>query len=430
MIMSPSHAHRRVVIVDGARRQSVDLQPSDFIASGATGDVYRLRGNGLASSCIKLHKRPDSHMANKLGAMVQRPPTGVLQRHGGKDYVRFAWPTQLVEDGHGLTIGFVMPLMDFQQTRSMVTYTERRESQRFLTPEQRSLPRRLAVCANLCALMADLHNQGHAFVDFKDQNVRVYPENDLVGFIDTDGFRIQSYSNRFFPGQHTTPTFNSPESVKGPKSSLGEYHDRFVLGVLLFRVLNIGIHPFQGVPKQSAQGTGQAFDIDQHIEQQLYPYGAHGCKGLAPTLGSLHDFWDSRTLSMFERTFTARDPNQRVSANDWLEHFRQLQAQKRFARCPNHPNDIEHVHFAGNRCPICTAQGLTTATMPRPVGTQSTHFNKPLTVPMVPSIPSIPSIPVTGSALPQPEPQWSTGSKIVLALGLGLLSMALVGLLA
>lgn len=422
--MSPSQATRRAVIVDGARRHTVDLQTSDFIASGATGDVYHLKGHGRGQSCIKLHKQPDSHMANKLRAMAQRPPAGVLHQHAGKDYVRFAWPTQLVEDGRGQTIGFVMPLMDFQHTRSMVTYTERRESQRFLTRDQRSLPRRLAVCANLCALMTDLHSQGHAFVDFKDQNVRVYPENDLVGLIDTDGFRIQGGSSRYFPGQHTTPTFNSPESVKGPKSTLGEYHDRFVLGILLFRVLNIGVHPFQGVPKHAAQATGSAFDIDQHIEHQLYPYGAHGCNNLAPTLGSLHDFWDSRTLSMFERTFTARDPSQRVSANDWLEHFRQLQANKRFARCPNHPNDIEHVHFAGNRCPICTAQGVAAApSSPTPTPLVS----KPHTITTPPVVPTPPG---PGSTLPPPERQWHIGTKIFLGSALALAALALMGALA
>jgi len=392
---------RRVMVVDGAKRLPVDLETSDFMASGATGDVYRLRGQTQGKWCIKLHKSPDAQQASKLQAMMQRPPSGVQQRLGTQEYVRFAWPSKLVEDTRGQVIGFVMPEMDFSRTRSMVTYTERREMQRFLTPDQRSLPRRVAVCANLCALMSDLHSQGHAFVDFKDQNVRVYPENDLVGFIDTDGFRIQANVNRYFPGQHTTPTFNSPESVKGSKTSLGEFHDRFVLAILLFRVLNRGIHPFQGIPNGVLMSQSGAFDLDKLIEQQAYPYGAHGCQNLDPTKGSWHTHWDSRTLAMFERTFTTRDSSQRVGSMDWLTHFRELQ-KTGFVRCPQHPKDIEHVHFKGNRCPICAASA-------------SQGQGKPTLVP-VPTRPTPPTIsaPSQPTGLPAPQTTWSLGAKVFL----------------
>lgn len=412
---------RRVVVVDGARRYTVTLKPADFIASGATGDVYRLRGHshGHGKACIKLYRTPDSHSANKLTAMIERPPVDIRQHHAGKDFIRFAWPSHQVEDGNGSVIGFVMPEIDFQRTRSMVTYTERRESQRFLTPEQRSLPRRLALCANLCALMSDLHSQGHAFVDFKDQNVRVYPDQDLVGFIDTDGFRIQGHGNRCFPGQHTTPTFNSPESVNGPKSALGEHHDHFVLAILLFRILNMGVHPFQGIPKNSTHNPGTAFSVDDHIAGQIYPYGAHACQGLAPTQGSLHGLWGSRTLAMFEQTFTTRTPGERVSAHDWMIHFRELQ-RKGLARCQNHPSNIEHVHFAGNRCPICAVnESATPSSIPTPASPPSQSMQ--VTGLQAGGLPQ-------AATLPPPEPRWHPGARFFLATLIAVATLAAVGI--
>jgi DNA-binding helix-hairpin-helix protein with protein kinase domain len=356
-------------------------------------------------------------LANKVATMIEHPPTGVYHHFNGSSYVRFAWPTHQIEDAQRRVIGFVMPEVDFQNSRSLVTYTERRESARYLTPDQRSLPRRLAVCANLCALMTDLHSQGHAFVDFKDQNVRVYPDLDLVGFIDTDGFRIQGGGSRHFPGQHTTPTFNSPESVKGSKSSLGIHHDRFVLAILMFRILNSGIHPFQGIPRNLSNQGGGGFDLDSHIERQLYAYGAHANPELAPAKGSLHTFWDSRTLAMFERTFTTRDPTQRVSASDWLSHLRALQ-NGAMTRCKRHPKDIEHVHFASNVCPICAANGhmapkATSAPAPVP------HTTAP------PKVRSSGSGPPASSGLPPPSPHWGLGTKVFLSSVIVIFAIAL-----
>ncbi len=414
---------RHVIVQQGDKAKRLVLKVADFLSSGAVGDVYRVRDRSLRGSCIKLYKQPNSESAEKLRAMLQRPPSGVMGVAAGKSYVRFAWPSHLVEDPAGSVIGFAMPEIDFKATRSLVTYTERREAQRFLSPEQRSLPRRVAVCSNLCALMADLHSQGHAFVDFKDQNVRVYPEQDLVSFIDNDGFRIQGGGGRLFPGLYTTPTFNSPESVLGPKDQLGELHDRFVLAILLFRILNHGIHPFQGVPKRSMSATA-SFDIDRLIADQCYAYGVQGSSQLTPTVGSIHEFWDSKTLAMFERTFSTADPKERISASEWVRHLRAIQ-KTGFVRCDQHPDDIEHVHFAGNRCSQCHLSDRSNqmASHVRPGAAQPSNVNPNGSG----AGQSAPSSSPANSGLPPPPSGLPVGTKVFLGL-MGLLGLGWLAL--
>jgi hypothetical protein len=351
---------QKIDLLTANGKTTVSLFSATLLGSGTAGDVYSLIDRGFPGLCVKIYKNLDKDLPQKLEAMIRRPPKDISIQSNGRTFVQFAWPLHLVKNSKGDICGFAMPELDFKLTKSMVTYIEPRESRINLTAEQRSLPQRIAVAAKLCALMANLHQQGHAFVDFKDQNVRIYPDNGLVGFVDTDGFRIQAPGGLVFPGLYTTGTFNSPESVRGKKDSLAEEHDRFVLAILLFRLLNGGIHPFQGVPRQQ-QHSQASFTIDQHIEHQFYPYGAYGSNELSPTLGSKHEFWDSKTLAMFERTFNSRKPGDRVTAVDWARHFSSLRKNKKFDRCPAHPHDFDHVHFAGNRCPICTFAGRPTS---------------------------------------------------------------------
>lgn len=402
--MTKINAQRSIVVVEGQNRRRIQLDPADFIGSGAMGDVYRVSRLGYPGACVKLYKKPDKTAIQKVVAMIQRPPPNIKRVDHSTTYVQFAWPDHLVEDVSGNGIGFLMPEVDFKSTFSLVTYTEPRESQRFLTPEQRSLRRRVTIARNICSLMADLHALGHAFVDFKDQNVRIYPAAGMVAFVDNDGFRIEGVGGKVFPGLHTTPTYNSPESVSGQRQQLDLNHDRFVLGILLFRLLNFGIHPFQGVPAPHLISNNAPFDIDHFIAQQLYPYGVRRSQDLRPTQRSIHECWDVKTVAMFEQTFLSKDPTKRITASQWARHFDELD-QSGFRKCQNHPNDIEHVHFINRYCPVC---GKKTSTPPSPPPA-------PPTGPVPINTPTPPNSNPASGGLPPPEKNPVTGLKIIWA---------------
>lgn len=350
-----------VIVFDGTNRKPASISPSDYIKSGGVGDVYRFKRPGQSNQCVKIYKAQSLEIKSKLLAMLQRPPRQVSVEINGKHYVQFTWPTALVEDAQGFCIGFVMPEVDFQATESLQPYLVPKAAARKLSAEARSLNNRLTLARNIAALMADLHAQGHAFVDFKDQNLRVYPDLAMAAFIDTDGYRIEHADGRVHPGLVTTATFNSPESARGERAALSKDHDNFVLALVLFQLLNFGIHPFQGVP--SSSNKSGVFDLDDNIIKQAYPYGARKHAQLLPSPASIHECWPAKTLAFFEQTFLNMDATKRVSAADWVQHLNEL-SSKEMVKCAAHPANIEHVHFNGRACHMCYA--ATTIKYPPP----------------------------------------------------------------
>lgn len=373
-----------VTVFDGTSRQQVSIAPADYIKSGGVGDVYRLKRIGQPNECVKIYKpkvceticTAPGHphkcgakykqdlvdIKSKLLAMLQRPPKQVTVRIGGHQCVQFTWPTALVEDSRGACIGFVMPEVDFKTTQSLQPYLVPKAAARLLSPEARSLNNRLKLARNIAALMADLHLQGHAFVDFKDQNLRVYPDLAIAAFIDTDGYRIEQSDGTVYPGLVTTPTFNSPESARGERGALSRKHDDFVLALVIFQILNFGIHPFQGIP--STANKSGTFDLDDNIKNQTYPYGARKHALILPSPASVHECWPSKTRAFFDQTFSSTDVAMRVSAVDWVQHLSEL-SSKEMMKCTRYPTDIEHVHFKGLDCHMCTV--LDNAVSPPPV---------------------------------------------------------------
>ncbi len=354
-----------VQIFDSHARSTVVIKAEDHLGHGAIGDVYDLERIGMPGQCAKIYRTLRPEAKAKVIAMLQRPPRKVNTRLAGLDHVQFAWPTAMLESVKGEFIGYVMPRIDYKSTVSLTPYLVPREAARVLTAEQRSLNVRLKLARNIAALMADLHAQGHAFVDFKDQNIRVYPTPALAAFLDTDGYRIESLGGQVFPGRETSPTFNSPESAGGARSNLDKHHDDFVLASVLFQLLNFGIHPFQGIPNLSGSSPNVS-DLDGNVKLQVYPYGLKKRGDLSPKAESIHECWDSKTQAMFEQTFLAAQAQNRISARQWQLHFDDLVANA-MVPCVAFPRDIEHVHFRGRVCHRCRANSLQPPPQPPPI---------------------------------------------------------------
>lgn len=51
---------------------------------------------------------------------------------------------------------------------------------------------------------------------------------------------------------------------------MGEEQDKFALAVMIFKLLNNGIHPFSGVPRKN---DGEMLTIQNRIEEYHYAYG-------------------------------------------------------------------------------------------------------------------------------------------------------------
>ena len=366
---------------------AITIDPSQEIGSGGMGVVYRignvLGGGNLVAKIFKNPTDPKNPSQAKLQAMIARPPEHVYEVINGVGYTQFAWVQDLIVADDGQLIGYAMPELDFDHSLSLNPFMYPREAHR-LTDYQNSLNYRVQLGANISALMADLHAHGHAFIDFKEQNLRLLPEpktgvNDefkgfIVGFIDCDSFRVTGADGTVYPSPVISPEMTSPEYHEHKTIALlDEKHDRFVLAIELFKILNYGIHPFYFIPLSERLKNAHNRNTDQFIKERLYGYGITPHPEIAPLKNSIHACWDDVTRAMFDQAFLSPNPNDRPTAQAWETHFRQLIHDRDFVACQNFPDDISHIHFVGKPCHRCL--WLTTEKRPQVNHNQPTKID-------------------------------------------------------
>lgn len=354
-------------LIANNQRITIDLPISHEIGSGGMGIVYRL-GNlfGTGNLVAKIFKNPTdpkNPSLAKLQAMMARPPEHIYEVINGVGYTQFAWVRHLIVGEHDELIGYAMPELDFDRSLSLNPFMYPREAAK-LTAYQQSLNYRVQLCANISALMADLHGHGHAFIDFKEANIRLMPEPStgmdddykgfIVGFIDCDSYRITGSDGSVYPSPVISPEMTSPEYHEHKDIGLlDEKHDRFVLAIELFKILNNGIHPFYFIPVSDRLKNAAHRNTDQFIKERLYAYGLQPQPEIAPLKNSIHVCWDDQTRAMFDKAFLSTHPTDRPSAAEWENHLRGLVQHRQFKVCENYPNDASHIHFVGKPCHRC-----------------------------------------------------------------------------
>ena len=354
-------------LIANNQRITIDLPISHEIGSGGMGIVYRL-GNllGTGNLVAKIFKNPTdpkNPSLAKLQAMMARPPEHIYEVINGVGYTQFAWVRHLIVGEHDELIGYAMPELDFDRSLSLNPFMYPREAAK-LTAYQQSLNYRVQLCANISALMADLHGHGHAFIDFKEANMRLMPEPStgmdddykgfIVGFIDCDSYRITASDGSVYPSPVISPEMTSPEYHEHKDIGLlDEKHDRFVLAIELFKILNNGIHPFYFIPVSDRLKNAAHRNTDQFIKERLYAYGLQPQPEIAPLKNSIHVCWDDQTRAMFDKAFLSTNPTDRPSAAEWENHLRGLVQHRQFKVCENYPNDASHIHFVGKPCHRC-----------------------------------------------------------------------------
>jgi len=333
-----------------------------LVAWGADGGTRRLRlgelihkGGGAGRICalqddprtvVKLYHEPAkaAHYAPKIAAMLERPPDLPAIERDGRRYVQLAWPTALVEDASGRFAGFTMPFIDLSRADSLDTLLVKALRSHRGLPENYAY--RVFAAQNVASMVTELHRLGHHVIDLKPQNFSVYKDNMYVAVVDCDGLSIAGGDGRRFPGHQFTDGYRAPEAArKGlAPEELGEAQDRFALAVVLFQLLNNGIHPFQGVPLRRGLELGTE---QERINAWRYPYGprANGVQGPAPA--SIHETLEDGTLELFRRAFEGRH---RPSARAWRDHLRGLIEGEALQRC--YANPAAHAHFSKG-CGLC-----------------------------------------------------------------------------
>jgi hypothetical protein len=248
---------------------------------------------------------------------------------------------QRLVDAHGLTIGFAMPLIDLAQSVELELLLHRAGRRAEKLPEQYGF--RLTVARNLAAVFTELNALGHYIIDAKPINLRVYRGSAVMAVLDCDGFHITGADGARYPASHFTEGHIAPESANEKPEALGVKQDDFALALMIFQLLNNGLHPYQGTFKPGK--SLRSDDVQSRINAYSFPYGRNPDLHQAPSPLSIHEYLPDDTLAFFEQAFRG---SSRPTALSWRDHLDRL--IQRAQPCAKEP--LLHIDF-GKGCGLC-----------------------------------------------------------------------------
>lgn len=323
------------------------LQPTDL--SGGAGEIYTLADRPELVAKLYHASASAGHLAkyrHKIEWMIGNRPALPAVPEAFAHVVQLAWPEAVVLR-QGRFAGFAMRKVDFERTLELDYLLNRRQAaQEGFDADYGKLA---TVACNLASVIASLHDMGIAVVDLKPMNVKVYKAELYVSVLDCDGCHIATEDLRLEAPQ-VTPEYLAPEFhdrvVSHPQAQ-----DRFALATIIFRLLNYGIHPFTGVPRDQRSYPPE---IAGRIRQGLYPYGRSAHRSVRPVPASVHEAFAAPLRELFDRAFASQGYS-RPSAHEWASTLAAYAGRDSplMARCPR-----DHLHFAGMPCPTCLREAL------------------------------------------------------------------------
>jgi len=329
-----------------SKRQSVKVGPR--FAGGGAGDIHRLPD--VPGEVLKLYKTEiDRNLyAPKLEAMLEGTPKLPSSKSTGKNFRQLAWPVSIAEDSKHQFLGFTMPEIDFEGSVSLERMLQKRMRQVSGLPK--FYGHRFLAAYNLAVSVAALHKNGHYIIDLKPVNCRLHPDKMLISILDCDGFSIDGGSGKRFHANQFTPEYIAPEASQNKPEELGEKQDLFALAVIIFRLLNNGLHPFQGhLPKGVNGGT-----IQEMINANYYAYGSKSSPKCSPAKQSIHESFPDDLRKMFDQAF---ERSIRPKAAKWRDVLREYgdPSSGKLIRCIKNPE--EHAYFDNDKgCGWCSLE--------------------------------------------------------------------------
>lgn len=310
---------------------------------GASGKIYLVEGR--PESVVKIFHNTEKSATNrkKLQAMLLNKPNFQPVEANGVEYIQIAWPEALLDDEKGFCVGYMMPLINMDSAVSLDHLMQKAVRKRLNLSEKYAY--RIFAAYNVALMVTALHECGHYIIDLKPSNLYVYKENMLVAVVDCDGLSIKGENTRY-PAEYVSEEYIYPEGMNQTCEQMGEEQDRFALAVIIFRLLNNGIHPFSGAPKDP---NAAMLTIQERIEHYHYAYGLWPDKYQYPHPYSIHEYFNKETLELFERAFAKG--GRRPSAYEWQEHLWKL--MHGLKQCKQNPN---HVYFTSKGCGLCSVE--------------------------------------------------------------------------
>jgi len=310
---------------------------------GAAGKVFEIEGKPSKVAKIFHERQKSNTNRKKLEAMVVNNPNIPSVMAHGVEYVQVAWPEAILEDDEGYCVGYLMPLINTSEAVSLDHLMQSAVRAKLGLSDKYEY--RVMAAYNVALMVASLHRYGHYIIDLKPANVFIYKKTMTVAVFDCDGFSIKGEQARF-PAEFVSEEYIYPEGMEQACEDMGEEQDKFALAVIIFKLLNNGIHPFSGVVKKNSDNT---LSIQERIAQYHYAYGMWGDNYQMPHPYSIHEFLPQSTLKLFDRAFVK--DQKRPSAMEWQAELDSL--LKNIKHCKKNPN---HAYFTNKGCGLCVAE--------------------------------------------------------------------------
>jgi serine/threonine protein kinase len=352
----------RYSLITPKKNSSVPIDLVDQIGRGATAKVFNFTNNSQQYAA-KIYKNPENIDWDKITQMTEYsydPSFSFTKKH--------AWPIGIIQE-NGTNVGFAMPLFDTENFLSLDHFYDNILKSSVKDKDLLTLPNLGLLCKNLANVMAEFHKHKIFLIDVKPQNIAVNLENNEVILLDCDGFSIPSINGLRFPGNFVSIDYIAPEVTlnKIPPNKLGKKQDLYALAVLIFQILNSGIHPFSG---QLNAKTLEINTNDDKAAAGLFAYGKPQNRRIKPHKSSRHKFWPESIKTAFNKTFVE---GKRLSAMAWAKVFSDIEDRKDYAKCDKFPNEASHISFKNKGCIQCfiiSFEDVTRAPRPKPINPQ------------------------------------------------------------
>lgn len=302
------------------------------LGKGGEGQVFALAGD--ARHVLKLYNEPVApDKVRKLRLMTS------MSNEKTDQYA--AWPSDVVTDAAGVTVGFVMRRLNGYMPLHMLFSPMDRKR---IFPDK-GYDFLVHVARNLCSAFYSLHSLGLVVGDVNEGNILV-DQRGMIAFIDCDSFQLRDKDGYYYC-EVGVPRYTPPELLA--LSSFGnvvrtENTDHFSMAILLFQLLFLGRHPFAG-----RNVSREEIDEETAIRKHLFAYTLNNTqqKLLPPNDAFPIKNLSDGLIALFHRAF--EEEQGRPSSADWtlaLDVFLKGMKQCTVSKMHRYPDGL-------TACPWC-----------------------------------------------------------------------------
>ncbi|RFA24207.1 hypothetical protein CAI21_22475 [Alkalilimnicola ehrlichii] len=248
--------------------------------------------------------------------MLSAPPKSQSVFAGKQRHETFCWPDALILEANTRTpTGYSKPRIYRRHYRSL---GEELQYLSKLNYRERTAERVIDNAIALIDAVEALHHARHRIIALAPQSILFRRDhNGLICFADCMNFSLGTARRGRSAATGTPlPEYSHPKALWGSDTpeTLQEHQDNYAVAVIIFRLLNKGIHPYDGV---MADGSPSP-PLTERVINKLYAYSPSEHPQVRPLKMSLHRRWPHTLHKLFERAFIANEP---PTLTDWRKEL-------------------------------------------------------------------------------------------------------------